>query len=54
LEQPQQAHSEMGEMGKAALQNGKRKMAKGKVQDKSDSFSALGIGSSVLHYYIRD
>jgi len=41
-------------MGKAALQNGKRKMAKEKVQDKSNSFSALGIGSSVVHHYIRD
>jgi hypothetical protein len=52
--QSQQANSEMGEMGKAALQNGKRKMANEKVQDKSNSFSALGIGSSVAHYYIRD
>jgi len=52
--QSQQANSEMGEMGKAALQNGKRKMANEKVQDKSNSFSPLGIGSSVAHYYIRD
>ena len=54
LAQSQQANSEMGEMGKAALQNGKRKIAKEKVQDKSNPFSALGIGSSVVHYYIGD
>jgi len=54
LEQAQQAHSEMDEMGKAALQNGERKMAKEKIHDKSNSFSALGIGLSVVGYYIRD
>ena len=52
--QSQQANSEMGEMGKAALQKGKRKMANEKVQDKSNFFPPLGIGSSVAHYYIRD
>ena len=36
--QSQQANSEMGEMGKAALQNDKRKMANEKVQDKSNFF----------------
>ncbi len=44
----------MDQMGKTALQNGKRNLAKEKVQEEPSTFPALGIGSSVVHYYISD
>jgi len=44
----------MIKMGKASIQNGECKMDTEKVQGNPSTFSALGIGSSVVLYYICD
>ena len=44
----------MDKMGKGTLQTQSGKMAKEKVRGEPESFSALGIGSSIMYLYIRD
>ncbi len=44
----------MGKMGEGPLQTQSGKMAKEKVSRKSETLSALGIGSSIMYDYIRD
>ena len=44
----------MGKKGKGTLQTQSGKMAKEKVRGEPESFSLLGIGSSVMYNYIRD
>ena len=44
----------MGKMGKGTLQTQSGKMAKEKVRGEPESFSSLGIGSSIMYDYIRD
>ena len=43
----------MGAMGKGPLCYGEFEMATEKSQGEPESFSTLGIGSSIMYYYIR-
>jgi hypothetical protein len=49
---PNSSSDEMGSMGKGTLCYGEREMATEKAQGKPESFSILGIGSSMMYSYI--